>query len=105
MMAVALEQQAALPGRTGRVKSHDRLVAFTQHAMLVIDRQPAFGMHEHRAHRSERHIGPVADLGPVAGAGIMRAQRLVSAAAGIESFSASDPIVGLCVKISRRLRR
>ena len=33
-------------------------------------------MHEHRAQRPERHIGPVAELRPVAGAGIMRAQRL-----------------------------
>ena len=73
MMAVALEQQAALPGRTGGVKPGDRFVVGIKHAMLVVDGEPAFRMHEHRAQRPERHIGPVAELGPVAGTGVVRA--------------------------------
>jgi hypothetical protein len=49
MVAVALEQQAALPGRARRIEAGDRPVALAQHAMLVIDRQPTLRMHEHRA--------------------------------------------------------
>ncbi len=34
MMAVALEQKPALPGRAGRVKSRDRFIVRAQHAVV-----------------------------------------------------------------------
>ena len=49
MVAVALEQQAALPGRAGGVEPSDRLIAGTEYAVLAVDREPAFRVHEHRA--------------------------------------------------------
>jgi hypothetical protein len=44
LVAVPLEQQAALHGRPGGVQARDRPIVRAQHAMLMIDRQPAFRM-------------------------------------------------------------
>lgn len=60
MMAVALEQEAALAGRTRCIQAGDRPVALAQHPMIVIYGEPAFGMDEHGAHRAERNIRPLA---------------------------------------------
>jgi hypothetical protein len=47
MMAVALEQQSALAGRAGCVKSCDRDVIAAENAMVVVDCQATFSMYEH----------------------------------------------------------
>ncbi len=73
--------------------------------MLVIDRQPALGMHEHRAHRPERHIGPIAEPGALAGLPRYGRDRPASAAAGIASLLANASSVGASVNTSARLRR
>jgi len=71
MVAVAFQQQAALPSRTRRIKTCDRLIALAQHAMLAIDREPAFSMHEHRAQWPQRDIRSFAEFRPIAGAVII----------------------------------
>ena len=38
MVAVALEQHAALAGRAGGIEPGDRSVAFAEHAMFMVDR-------------------------------------------------------------------
>src|SRR5262252_100370 len=65
VMPVALEQEAALAGCARGIEPRYRLVAGSEHAMLVIDREPTLRMHKHRAHRSQRHIGSYAELRPV----------------------------------------
>ncbi len=51
VMAVAFEQQSALAGRAGRVKTCDRDVIGAENAMFVVNRQPAFSMNEYGTDR------------------------------------------------------
>ena len=68
MVAVALQEQAALSGRAGGVEAGDRPITFAENAMLAIDRKPAFRMHEDRTQRPKRDIRPLAERPSVAGA-------------------------------------
>ena len=76
MMAVAFEEQAALSIRAGGIETGDRLAVFAQDAMLTIDREPAFGMHEHCADRPKRSVRSLAEFGSIAGVLIVFGHRL-----------------------------
>ena len=94
-MPVALEQQAALPGGAGGIKAGNWRVAFAQHAVLVVDRDAAFVMHEHRARRAERDIGAGAEWRPVAGVLVISGARCApTRPPASPSFPASADSVG-----------
>ena len=78
MMAVALEQETALAGRARGEQSGYGLVVLAKHAVLVIDRECALGMDEHRAHGAERDVRPRAEFRPVA-AGLVVAREVALA--------------------------
>ena len=65
MMAVALQQEAALAGRAGGKEPGDRFVASPENAVIAIDRETTFRVYEHGTQRTERDIWPCAEPRPV----------------------------------------
>ena len=106
MVAVALEQQAALAGRAGRVKAGDGLIVGAQHAVLGVDGEAALGVHEHRAHGAERDVGAARRASADCRPSRCAEHRLGRATpAGMPSLAASSASVGAAVNTSGRLRR
>ena len=58
MMAMAFEQQSALPGRAGGIEAGDRLVTLAKHAMFAVDCSPP------SACTNTARSGPSATYGP-----------------------------------------
>jgi hypothetical protein len=105
MMAVPLEQQAALSARSGGIEAGNRLIVGAEHPVLMIDRQPALGMDEYGANRAERDKGPALEFRAVAGRRVIGVNGLHEGGCGHASLIARSSNDGALMNTSGRLRR